>query len=310
MPEKLFSGNAFVICAILARERGRIAGPPRPPVETKPSTFISNSSVSGSISGSEVNVLDEEIASAPPRKAARASTTMSVVEGVSFAQTGTFATSLTTWVTTEMSSWSLPMFDPMSWRSMWGQERFSSSASAPSSWQAFASVCQCDSSVSLPEPAMMEATSTRSGNAFLIRPMRGTHQSSVLSEISSQFHDECSAVPGRFFIERRGLSTSARRNFVLAPAHVDDRMEPDGLGHDAAPAGLEGAQDVGFRLRRRRRGEQERVLEPDSGEDDRKIRAHDALRSEPFGEKGNSTPGCPEDIARSTRSSALLPPGY
>jgi hypothetical protein len=37
---------------------------------------------------------------------------MSVVEGVSFAHTGTFATSFTTSVTTEMSSWSLPMFDP------------------------------------------------------------------------------------------------------------------------------------------------------------------------------------------------------
>ncbi len=42
---------------------------------------------------------------------------------------------------------------------------------------------------------MIDATSTRSGNAFLIRAMRGTHQSSGLSEMSSQFHDEWSAVP-------------------------------------------------------------------------------------------------------------------
>src|SRR5713101_4615706 len=217
MPEKAFSGKAFVICAILASESGRIAGPPRPPVATNPSTSISNSSVSGSISGSDVNVFDEEIASAPPRKAARASTTMSVVEGVSLAQTGTFATSLTICVTTEISSRSLPMFEPMSCRSMCGQERFSSKASAPSSWQAFASVCQWESSVSFPEPAMMEATSTRSGNAFLMRPMRGTHQSSGLSEISSQFQEECSAVPGRFFMEIVGESTSERRNFVLGP---------------------------------------------------------------------------------------------
>jgi hypothetical protein len=34
-----------------------------------------------------------------------------------------------------------------------------------------------------------------------MRRMRGTHQSSVLSEMSSQFHDECSAAPGRFFID-------------------------------------------------------------------------------------------------------------
>src|SRR5450759_1212032 len=114
MPEKLFYGNAFVICAILARESGRIAGPPRRPVETKPSTFISNSSVSGSISGRDGKGLEEEIASAPQRKAGGASTTMSVVEGVSFAQIGTFATSLTTCVTTEINCWSFPMFDPVS----------------------------------------------------------------------------------------------------------------------------------------------------------------------------------------------------
>ena len=34
------------------------------------------------------------------------------------------------------------MFEPMSLRSMCGQDRFSSKASAPASWQAFASVCQ------------------------------------------------------------------------------------------------------------------------------------------------------------------------
>ena len=39
---------------------------------------------------------------------------MSVVEGVSFAHTGIVATSFTTCVTTEMSSSSLPMFEPMS----------------------------------------------------------------------------------------------------------------------------------------------------------------------------------------------------
>ena len=62
-------------------------------------------------------------------------------------------------------------------------------------------VCQFFSSLSLPEPAMMEAMSTRSGNASLIRRMRGSHQSRVLSEMSSQFQEECSAAPGRFFME-------------------------------------------------------------------------------------------------------------
>src|SRR5580765_2960532 len=73
---------------------------------------------------------------------------------------------------------------------------------------------------------MIDATSTCSGNAFLIRPRRGTHQSSVLSEMSSQFHDEWSAAPGRFFIDRCGESASARRNFVFGPATLTTGCRP------------------------------------------------------------------------------------
>ena len=76
---------------------------------------------------------------------------------------GTLATSATACVTIEMRPWSLPMFEPMSLRSICGHERFSSRASAPSPWQAFASVCQLRNSSSVPEPAMMEATRIRSG---------------------------------------------------------------------------------------------------------------------------------------------------
>ena len=65
---------------------------------------------------------------------------------------------------------------------------------------------------------MIDATSTRSGNARLIRPRRGTHQSRVLSEMSSQFHEECSAAPGRVFIDNRAELASARMNFVFGPA--------------------------------------------------------------------------------------------
>src|SRR3954467_690899 len=101
--EKARSGKAWHIFAMLASESGRIAGPPSPPLETKPSTLISNSSVSGSITGIEGNVFDETIASAPPRKHAPASTTMSAVAGVSLHHTGTFATSFTASVTTEQS---------------------------------------------------------------------------------------------------------------------------------------------------------------------------------------------------------------
>ncbi|PYQ23060.1 MAG: hypothetical protein DMF81_09920 [Acidobacteria bacterium] len=89
----------------------------------------------------------------------------------------------------------------MSSRSMCGQDRFSSRPSAPCSWQAVARLRQWSSSLSLPEPAMIEAISTRSGNAFLMRPMRGTHQSSVLSEMSSQFQEDCSTPPRPLFID-------------------------------------------------------------------------------------------------------------
>src|SRR5437899_9337245 len=73
---------------------------------------------------------------------------------------------------------------------------------------------------------MIDATSTCSGNAFLMRPSRGTHQSSVLSEMSSQFHDECSAAPGRFFIDRCAESASARKNFVFGPSTFTTGCRP------------------------------------------------------------------------------------
>src|SRR5262245_15907078 len=64
---------------------------------------------------------------------------------------------------------------------------------------------------------MIDATRMWFGYAFLILLIRGAHQSKVLSEMSSQFHDECSAVPGRFCIDRCGESGVARRNFVFGP---------------------------------------------------------------------------------------------
>src|SRR3954466_5362586 len=59
-----------------------------------------------------------------------------------------------------------------------------------------------------------------------MRPRRGTHQSSVLSEMSSQFHDEWSAAPGRFFIDSRGESASARRNLVFGPITLTPGCRP------------------------------------------------------------------------------------
>src|SRR5262245_4366380 len=59
-----------------------------------------------------------------------------------------------------------------------------------------------------------------------MRPSRGIHQSIGLSEISSQFHDEWSAACGRFFMDRCGESTSARRNFVFGPTTLTTGCRP------------------------------------------------------------------------------------
>ena len=73
---------------------------------------------------------------------------------------------------------------------------------------------------------MIDATRMRSGCAFLIRSMRGTHQSSGLSEMSSQFHDEWSAVSGRFCIDSAAVEASARRNLVFGPATLATGWRP------------------------------------------------------------------------------------
>ena len=226
IPENSRSGKAFVSSAILASDWGRMAGPPRPPDATEPSTLTSNSRVSALMSGSEGNVFEEQIASAPPRKVAPASSTMFAVAGVSFTQTGMRAASLTAWVETEHRTGSLPTFDPMSTRSMWGHEKLSSMASTPASWTPRTRTCQFASSLSLPEPAMIEATSTRFGQAFLMASRRGTHQSSGLSEISSQFQEAMSVVSGRLAIESRVPLLSARRNVVLGPRTLTTGWRP------------------------------------------------------------------------------------
>ena len=178
------------------------------------------------MSGRDGNVFEDEIASAPPRNVARASSTMSAVAGVSFTHTGTRATALTACVEMEHSTGSLPTLAPMSTRSMCGQEKFSSMASAPASWTAFVRVCQCSSSLSLPEPAMIDATRTRSGQADLIDSSRGTHQSRVLSDTSSQFQEAMSVESGRFFIDSRVPPSSTRRKVVLGPRTFETGWRP------------------------------------------------------------------------------------
>src|SRR4029079_8539058 len=73
---------------------------------------------------------------------------------------------------------------------------------------------------------MIDAMRTRFGYASLIRRMRGSHQSIVLSEMSSQFHDECSAAFGSFFIDTRALSGAVRMNFAFAPYTLTTGCDP------------------------------------------------------------------------------------
>src|ERR1700693_6156694 len=56
--------------------------------------------------------------------------------------------------------------------------------------------------------------------------MRGAHQSNVLSEINSQFQEECITELGRFTIERCGESILARRNFVFGPFTLTTGCRP------------------------------------------------------------------------------------
>ena len=151
---------------------------------------------------------------------------MFAVAGVSLTQTGTFATAFTAWVEMEHRTGSLPTLAPMSTRSMCGHEKFSSIASTPASWTPWTRVCQASSSLSLPEPAMIEATSTRLGQARLMFSSFGSHQSMGLSEISSQFQDAMSVVSGRLAIETREPSWSIRRNFVLGPGTLTTGWSP------------------------------------------------------------------------------------
>src|SRR5262249_13839379 len=84
-------------------------------------------------------------------------------------------------------------------------------------WQARGRVRQWSGCVALPEPAMIEAMSTRCGNAFLMRSRRGIHQSSGLSEMSSQFQEEWRTPSRPRFMDRMPEASSVRRNLVLGP---------------------------------------------------------------------------------------------
>src|SRR3954467_463484 len=73
---------------------------------------------------------------------------------------------------------------------------------------------------------MIDAITTRVGCDSFIRRIRSTHQSSGLSEMSSQFHEPCNAAPARFFIDTLLSSGDVRKNFVRAPKTLTTGCSP------------------------------------------------------------------------------------
>ena len=120
---------------------------------------------------------------------------------------------------------------------------------------------------------MIDAINMRSGYAFLMPSIFGIHQSSALSEISSQFHDECSAVSGPLLHRQLAVKRRAQE-LGLRSGDVGDRMQADRLGDDATPPGLERPHDVAVGFGRRRRRQQERVGELQSRERDGDVGLH------------------------------------
>src|SRR5262245_20629576 len=59
-----------------------------------------------------------------------------------------------------------------------------------------------------------------------MRSRRGIHQSSVLSEMSSQFHEECSTPSRPRFMERTPVAGCIRVNLVLGPLTLTTGCRP------------------------------------------------------------------------------------
>jgi hypothetical protein len=122
---------------------GLTAGPQYPPCELLPSTLGRGVNVSRSIPVMELMVLIAERPSAPARLAARATTRMSVMLGVSLTSTGVRAASFTHSVIICAYSGTCPTAEPMP-RSLMpcGQPKFSSRPSAPAPSARFTISCQ------------------------------------------------------------------------------------------------------------------------------------------------------------------------
>ena len=141
-----------------------------------------------------------------------------------------------------------------------------------------------------------------------MRRIRGSHQSSVLSEMSSQFHDECSAAPGPLLHRDVGVLGRGAHELGLRADDVDDGMEADRLRDHTTPAGVEGAEDVALGFGRRGGRQEEGILEPNPRELDGSIDRHEGLarrlsRQHTAGPGGVQTGGVWRTAGRSIDSS-------
>ena len=141
---------------------GFTAAPEYPPMMDLPCTEGSADSVSISTPVMELIVLIAAMPSAPPRFAARAIGTMSVMFGVSFASTGSEVPFFAARVKRSISSSDCPIVTPRSSDSILGQEKLHSITEAPAFSHFAAS--SVHSSSFLP---MMEAMMTLVGNSCL-----------------------------------------------------------------------------------------------------------------------------------------------
>ena len=173
--------------------------------------------------------------------------------GVSLTMTGMRVCCLHQRVTISIYSGTWPTAEPMP-RSLMpcGQPKLSSTPSQPVSSTRGRIAFQDSSS----QGTIIETTSARSG------------QSRLTCLISCRLISRSRSVMSSMLLKRDQAPVGAVDGAVARAGDVDDRRPglAERLPDDAAPAGAEGALDVGLAVGRRRRGEPERVGRLDAEE--------------------------------------------
>ena len=160
-PRSSCPGNACVSCDIFASDSGRIAGPPRPPVETSPSTLhLEVERLGVDERQRREGVGRHDRVGAAEKRAARLDDDVGrgrreLGPDRNPSRPPSPPSSRSRRAPCPCRRWSPCRGDPCA-----GTTGSARARRSPRSWHAVASVCQCRSSVSLPEPAMIDATST------------------------------------------------------------------------------------------------------------------------------------------------------